>query len=238
MAPGMSAEEVLTTTRGVRRRLDLARAVERKLLVDCTRVAQQAPSGRNRQRWDFLFVTDPERRAGLAELWRLGLTHPTGDDDTAPSRQDFDSAEWQAIAVSVDHLVEHLHEVPVLLVPCVRIGPRRAGEPGHPGRYLGVGAAGSVELHAGGPRSRPGHGVDHSAPALRTPGGRSPRHSLRLRHAVRPDSGCSHCGRGIRSPAAESRPPRSCTGSSGEHDRRRWPGTGPCQRRAGARRAT
>jgi nitroreductase len=124
MARGLSAEEVLTTTRGVRRRLDLARPVERQLLVDSTRVAQQAPTGRNRQRWDFLFVTDPEQRAGLAGLWRLGLAHPTGDDDTAPSRQDFDGAEWQAIAGSVDHLVEHLHEVPVLLVPCVRIGTR------------------------------------------------------------------------------------------------------------------
>jgi nitroreductase len=124
MARRLSAEEVLTTTRGVRRRLDVTRPVDRQLLVDCTRVAQQAPSGRNRQRWDFLFVTDPARRADLAELWRLGLTHPTGDDDTAPSRQDFDGAHWQAIAGSVDHLVEHLHEVPVLLVPCVRIGTR------------------------------------------------------------------------------------------------------------------
>ena len=114
----------MTTTRGVRRRLDLTRPVDRQLLVDCTRVAQQAPSGRNRQRWDFLFVTDPERRVALADLWRLGLTHPTGDDDTAPSRQEFDGAEWQAIAGSVEHLVEHLHEVPVLLVPCVRIGTR------------------------------------------------------------------------------------------------------------------
>ena len=61
MASGLSAEKVLTTTRGVRRRLDLTRPVERQLLVDCTRVAQQAPTGRNRQRWDFLFVTDPER---------------------------------------------------------------------------------------------------------------------------------------------------------------------------------
>jgi nitroreductase len=124
MARRLSAEEVLTTTRGVRRRLDLARPVERQLLVDSARVAQQAPTGRNRQRWDFLFVTDPEQRAALAGLWRLGLAHPTGDDDTAPSRQDFDGAEWQAIAGSVDHLVEHLHEVPVLLVPCVRIGTR------------------------------------------------------------------------------------------------------------------
>ena len=87
MVLGLSAEEVLTTTRGVRRRLDVTRPVDRQLLVDCARVAQQAPSGRNRQRWDFLFVTDPGRRAHLADLWRLGLAQPTGDDDTAPSRQ-------------------------------------------------------------------------------------------------------------------------------------------------------
>ena len=92
MAQGLSAEEVLTTTRAVRRRLDVTRPVDRQLLLDCARVAQQAPSGRNRQRWDFLFVTDPARRADLAELWRLGLTHPTGDDDTAPSRQDLHRA--------------------------------------------------------------------------------------------------------------------------------------------------
>ena len=124
MARGMSAEEVLTTTRAVRRRLDLARPVDRQLLMDSARVAQQAPSGRNRQRWDFLFVTDPQRRADLADLFRLGLTHPSGDPDTAPSRQDFDGPEWQSIAGSVDHLVAHLHEIPVLLVPCVRIGTR------------------------------------------------------------------------------------------------------------------
>lgn len=124
MALGLSAEEALTTTRAVRRRLDLTRPVDRQLLVDSARVAQQAPSGRNRQRWDFIFVTDPRRRADLADLFRLGLTDPSGDDDTAPSRQEFDGTEWEAIAGSVDHLVEHLHEIPVLLVPCVRIGTR------------------------------------------------------------------------------------------------------------------
>ena len=48
MVLGLSAEEVLTTPRGVRRRLDVTRPVDRQLLVDCARVAQQAPSGRNR----------------------------------------------------------------------------------------------------------------------------------------------------------------------------------------------
>jgi nitroreductase len=122
---GLSAREVLTTTRAVRRRLDLERVVDRADLVECTRIAQQAPSGRNRQRWDFLFVTDAVRRAELARLWRLGLTHPVGlNHDSAPSREDFSGPGWQAIANSLTHLVDNLERVPVLLVPCVRVGSR------------------------------------------------------------------------------------------------------------------
>ncbi len=121
----LSADEALSTTRAVRRRLDLARPVDRDLLVECTELAQQAPSGRNRQRWDFVFVTDAARRRELARLWRLGLTHPTGPTaDSAPSRQDFVSPGWQAIAGSLSHLYEVIDQVPVLLVPVVRVGDR------------------------------------------------------------------------------------------------------------------
>jgi nitroreductase len=122
---GLSALEVLTTTRAVRRCLDLDRGVDRAALVECTRIAQQAPSGRNRQRWDFLFVTDPVRRAELARLWRLGLTHPTGvDHDSAPGREDFAGPGWRAIASSLEYLIDNLQRVPVLLVPCVQVGSR------------------------------------------------------------------------------------------------------------------
>ena len=122
---GLSAREVLTTTRAVRHRLDLDRAVNRATLVECTRIAQQAPSGRNRQRWDFLFVTDAVRRAELARLWKLGLTHPTGlGRDSAPSREDFAGPGWRAIASSLAFLTDNLERVPVFLVPCVRVGSR------------------------------------------------------------------------------------------------------------------
>lgn len=122
---GLTAREVLTTTRAVRRRLDLDRAVDRAALIECTRIAQQAPSGRNRQRWDFLFVTDAMQRAELTRLWRLGLTHPVGPNhDSAPSREDFAGPGWRAIASSLTYLFENLERVPVLLVPCVRVGSR------------------------------------------------------------------------------------------------------------------
>ncbi len=125
MTLDLRADEVLSTTRAVRRRLDLERPVARELLAQCTALAQQAPSGRNRQRWDFVFVTDPARRRDIAQLWRLGLTHPTGPDDTGPSREDHGAPGWRAIADSLGHLVDVIDRVPVLMVPCLRIGDRR-----------------------------------------------------------------------------------------------------------------
>lgn len=55
----LSADEVLTTTRSVRKRLDLSRPVERSVIEECLRIAQQAPSASNRQHWHFVVVSDP-----------------------------------------------------------------------------------------------------------------------------------------------------------------------------------
>ena len=61
---------LLTTTRAVRKRLDLERPVEPEVLLDCLRVATQAPSGSNAQGWRWLIVTDGGKRAALADLYR------------------------------------------------------------------------------------------------------------------------------------------------------------------------
>lgn len=126
MRLGLSADEVLTTTRAVRRRLDMERPVPREVVDDCVRVALQAPSGRNRQRWDFVFVEDRKTRAAVAEVWRRGLAAPAtpGVVGPEPTRMDFGSSEWARIAGSLDHLAHHLHEVPLILIPCLRVADR------------------------------------------------------------------------------------------------------------------
>src|SRR5919199_3652594 len=68
----LTPDELLSTTRAVRKRLDLSRPVERGVLEECLALAQQAPTGSNLQNWGFLVVTDASRRAGLAELYRRG----------------------------------------------------------------------------------------------------------------------------------------------------------------------
>jgi len=105
----LTPDELLSTTRAVRRRLDLERPVEREVLEECFRLAQQAPNGANRQIWHFVAVTDAARRQALAELYRRAVTTPGRQRPTMPPR----------MAVSVQHLFDHLHEVPVHVIPCI-----------------------------------------------------------------------------------------------------------------------
>jgi len=112
----LTPDELLSTTRAVRKRLDLTRPVEREVLEDCLRLAQQAPTASYSQNWHFVVVTDPERRAALAELWR-DVAGPYLDRRPAPNEQ------FVRIGEAVRYLAEHLHEVPVHVIPCVEGRP-------------------------------------------------------------------------------------------------------------------
>ena len=124
------ADELLTTTRAVRKRLDLTRPVPREVILDCIRISQQAPTGSNQQGWRWVIVTDPEKRAALAELCRAfagGFFNGAGEE----ARQ---TGQVQNARVydSASYLLEHLHEVPALVIPCLM---------GRPGYLLGTQAA-------------------------------------------------------------------------------------------------
>lgn len=119
----LSPDELLTTTRAVRRRLDLDRPVELDVIKECLGVALQAPSGSNTQGWHWVVVTDPEQRLRIAELYRAAFseyrdtaTHGGGlfATDTQPA------SVQQRVSRSVAYLAENMHRVPVLLVACVR----------------------------------------------------------------------------------------------------------------------
>ena len=109
-------DALLSTTRAVRRRLDLERPVEREVILECIRLSQQAPTVSNSQGWRWVVVTEPELRKSLGELYRkIGSTAlPWGRERFAKGNPQtervYDSAAW---------LAEHLHEVPVLVIPCI-----------------------------------------------------------------------------------------------------------------------
>ena len=65
-----SVDELLTTTRSVRKRLDLTRPVGRDVILECIQLAMQAPTASNAQDWRWLVITDPDKRAAIAEIYR------------------------------------------------------------------------------------------------------------------------------------------------------------------------
>jgi nitroreductase len=107
-----TVDKLLTTTRAVRRRLDFTRPVPRETILDCLRLAIQAPTGSNAQLWRWLVVTDPAERAALADCYRS----PSEAVYMAPSAEQ--SPQQGRVAASAKYLSEHLQDVPVLVVPC------------------------------------------------------------------------------------------------------------------------
>lgn len=114
----ITADELLTTTRAVRRRLDLTRPVERELIEECIEIAQQAPSGSNMQGWHFVVVTDSAKRAQLASLYRKGSESYFSQDSSSSGGDPNREVERKRLRASAKFLVDHLHEVPVHVIPC------------------------------------------------------------------------------------------------------------------------
>jgi nitroreductase len=114
----MTPDELLTTTRAVRKRLDLSRPVPRPLVDECIEIAQQAPSGSNRQSAHFVVVDDADKRAALADMYgRAYDAYAKAGSNTWPEgdpRHD----RYDAVRSSATYLREHLHEVPVHLILC------------------------------------------------------------------------------------------------------------------------
>jgi nitroreductase len=120
----LSTDALLTTTRSVRRRLDLSKPVPIGLIRECLEIAVQAPTSANVQNWSFIVVTDAEQRRAIADVyrrtWGLIVASPFAvadrfKDDPGRNR------EQRRVSDSAAYLAEHIGEVPVLMVPCVEV---------------------------------------------------------------------------------------------------------------------
>ncbi|MBK9180346.1 MAG: nitroreductase family protein [Acidimicrobiales bacterium] len=126
----LTPDELLATTRAVRKRLDFDRPLAREVLEECLALATQAPSGSNQQGWHFVVVTDPAIRLALADLYRQGWEFYKSapffagalfadDPERAPTQQ--------RVAASAQYLADNMHRAPALLVPCIE--GRTDGQP-------------------------------------------------------------------------------------------------------------
>jgi nitroreductase len=117
----LSPDELLSTTRSVRLRLDLTRLVERSLIEECLDLAEQAPSGGNQQGWSFVVVTEADKRRALGKLYKQGwdaylqaiAARVATEAPAMPSR------DVLRVYRSAQHLADHMGDVPVLVVPCI-----------------------------------------------------------------------------------------------------------------------
>jgi nitroreductase len=119
MTLNLSVDEVLTTTRSVRKRLDFDKPVPRDVLMECLDLALQAPTGSNSQGWQWVFVEDADKRKAIADIYlsnaRGYLSMPSAEYAEGDSRRE----RMGAVRDSATYLAEHMHEAPVLLIPCL-----------------------------------------------------------------------------------------------------------------------
>ncbi|MBO0782667.1 MAG: nitroreductase family protein [Ktedonobacteraceae bacterium] len=121
----LSLDELLSTTRSVRKRLDLTRPVEPEVIQQCLELAVQAPTGANNQNWHFVVVTDKAKRQALGDIYRRGFAQYmqqmwSGQVVPASSLEKQDREAMRRVRSSSQYLIEHIHEVPVLVIPCIR----------------------------------------------------------------------------------------------------------------------
>jgi nitroreductase len=109
-----SVDELLTTTRSVRKRLDLTRPVGRDVILECLRLAMQAPTASNAQDWRWLVVTDAGKRAAIADIYAS-----IGAEYLAQAAATASDPQTQRVYRSALSLTETLARVPVHVIPCL-----------------------------------------------------------------------------------------------------------------------
>ncbi|SPM32689.1 Nitroreductase [Mycobacterium rhizamassiliense] len=117
MTLNLSVDELLTTTRSVRKRLDFDKPVSRDVLMECLELALQAPTGSNAQGWQWVFVEDADKKKAIADIYlshaRPYLSAPK------PDYADTRGERMGKVVDSAMYLAEHIHEAPVLMIPCL-----------------------------------------------------------------------------------------------------------------------
>jgi nitroreductase len=111
-----TVDHLLSTTRAVRKRLDFARPVDPDVVEECLRLAIQAPTGGNTQGWRWIVVTDADKRAAIADAYRRVWAPYIAASRAATPEP---GAQQERVMDSASYLADHLHEVPVHVIPCI-----------------------------------------------------------------------------------------------------------------------
>jgi nitroreductase len=106
---------LLSTTRSVRKRLDFSRPVDANVVVECVRLAVQAPTAQNAQNWRWMVVTDGDKRDEIARIYRevaaWYFPQAAAGVTEGQNRRVYESARY---------LADNLHRAPLLVIPCLK----------------------------------------------------------------------------------------------------------------------
>ena len=119
----LTPDELLTTTRSVRKRLDFDRPVDLDVVRECIQIAAQAPTGGNGQGWHFVIVTDQAKKDQIAEWYREAFQIFYGDPDAViaalPAEDSGSSDTLRRVVDSATYLAQNLAKAPVWVIPCI-----------------------------------------------------------------------------------------------------------------------
>jgi nitroreductase len=115
----MTPDELLSTTRSVRRRLDLERPVPRELILECIETAVQAPTGGNRQGWQWLIVTDPDKKRFIGERYREAWYAYNATSRAQYASDDPRRVQLPRVVRSAQYLADKMGDVPTMVIPCI-----------------------------------------------------------------------------------------------------------------------
>ena len=113
----LNPDELLSTTRAVRKRLDFDRAVPRSLVEECIDVAFQAPTGGNRQGWHFMVVQDEAKKKAIAELYAKAFIPYVNSGTNLFADGDTRSEHYNAVRNSATYLSDNFHRAPYMVIP-------------------------------------------------------------------------------------------------------------------------
>ncbi len=129
----LDPDQLLSTTRAVRKRLDFDRPVPDELVRECVDLAMQSPSGSNNMTMQFVVVRDEAKRKAIGEIYRQCYSIYQSMDGvyirSIDKGDDSANAQQQRSADSADYLGEHMGDAPVLVIGCTE-GARADGMPG------------------------------------------------------------------------------------------------------------
>ncbi len=135
----LTADEVLTTTRSVRKRLDFDRPVERSIVEECIDIALQAPTGSNSQGWQWMVIEDTDKKKAIADYYAANFAAYAAGPGREYDEGDIRADSSEKVRSSAQYLADNFHRAPYMVIPLIE---GRLGE--GLGTTMQAGAWGSI----------------------------------------------------------------------------------------------